>query len=190
MSTGIPQADISARGPLSRADFLALLYWFSDTRAVPEVRGICGLSRLTRLALILGEDTGLSREISPFFTFFTTPNGGVASLDVWTEFLALRDYQVLTPLPADEAMPPEEVKERRYLLENHIPAQERRHYPLPTFFERDVLTNKGTFFAAKREDQLVERRIRIFQALPDLNRLPLAELTERALPLVRVPAGR
>ncbi len=79
MSTGIPQAEISARGPLSRADFLALLYWFSDTRAVPEVNGICGLSRLTRLALILGEETGLSREIQPYFTFHPTPNGGVAT---------------------------------------------------------------------------------------------------------------
>lgn len=190
MSTGIPQAEISARGPLSRADFLALLHWFADTRAVPEVRGICGLSRLTRLALILGEDTGLSREIDPFFTFHTTPNGGVASLEVWTELLALRDYQVLKPLPADEPAPPEEAKERRFLLDNHIPAQERAHYPLPTFFERDVLTNKGTFFAAKREDQMVERRIRIFQKVPDLNRLSLAELTERALPLVRATAAR
>ena len=190
MSTGIPHAEISARGPLSRADFLALLYWFSDTRAVPEVNGICGLSRLTRLALILGEETGLSREIQPYFAFHPTPNGGVASLEIWTELLALRDYQVLLPLPADEPMPAEEAKERRYLLENHIPAQEQAHYPLPTFFERDVLTNKGTFFAAKREDQLIERRIKIFHTLPDLNRLTLAELTERALPLVRVPAGR
>ena len=103
---------------------------------------------------------------------------------------ALRDYQVLTPLPADEPAPPEEAKERRFLLDNHIPAQERAHYPLPTFFERDVLTNKGTFFAAKREDQLVERRVRIFQTVPDLNSLSLAELTERALPLVRVAATR
>ena len=190
MSTGIPQAEISQMGPLSRADFLALLHWFADTKAVPDVRGICGLSRLTRLALIVGEDTGLSREIKPFFTFHATPNGGVASADLWTEHLALRAYQVLQPLPADEPMPVEEIKERRYLLENHIPAQEHRDYPLPTFFERDVLTNKGTFFAAKREDQLVERRIRIFQTLPDLNRLPLAELTDRALPLLRVPAAR
>lgn len=190
MSTGIPHADIAARGPLSRADFLALLHWFADTRAVPEVCGICGLSRLTRLALILGEETGLSREIRPWFTFHATPNGGVASLEIWTELLALRDYQVLMPLTADEPMPSEEVKERRYLLENHIPPQEQKHYPLPTFFERDVLTNKGTFFAAKREDQLIERRVQIFQTIPDLNRLTLAELTERALPLVRVPAGR
>lgn len=190
MSTGIPQAEISQMGPLSRADFLALLHWFADTRAVPEVRGICGLSRLTRLALILGEDTGLSREIRPFFTFHAAPNGGIASVDVWTELLALRAYQVLQPVPADEAMPPEEIKERRYLLENHIPAQDHHDYPLPTFFERDVLTNKGTFFAAKREDQLVERRIRIFQNLPDLNRLSLAELNDRALPLLRVPAAR
>lgn len=190
MSTGIPHADISARGPLSRADFLALLYWYADTRAVPEVRGIVGLSRLTRLALILGEDTGLSREIQPFFTFHATPNGGVASREVWTELLALRDYQVIQPLPGDEPMPPEELKERRYLLEIHIPTQEHADYPLPTFSERDVLTNKGTFFAAKREDHLVERRVGIFQSVPDLNRLPLAELTERALPLVRIPAER
>lgn len=190
MSTGIPHAEISARGPLSRADFLALLHWFADTRAVPEVRGICGLSRLTRLAVILGEESGLSGEIRPFFTFHSTPNGGVASPELWTELLALRDYQVLLPLPADEAIPPEELKERRFLLENHIPPQEHADYPLPTFFERDVLTNKGTFFAAKREDQLIERRIRIFQTVPDLNRLPLAALTERALPLLRVPATR
>jgi len=190
VSTGVPQAEISAQGPLSRADFLALLYWFADTRAVPEVRGICGLSRLTRLALILGENTGLSREIDPYFTFHATPNGGVASADLWAEFLAIRDYQVITPLPADEPMPVEELKERRYLLENHIPPQEHADYPLPTFFERDVLTNKGTFFAAKREDQLVERRVRVFQTVPDLNQLSLAELTERALPLVRVPAAR
>jgi hypothetical protein len=190
VSTGIPQAEISQRGPLSRADFLALLYWFADTRAVPEVFGIRGLSCVTRLALILGEETGIAREIQPFFTFHPTPNGGVASVDVWTELLALRAYQVLEPLPADEPMPVEEVKERRFLLENHIPPQEQADYPLPTFFERDVLTNKGTFFAAKREDQLVERRIRIFQNLPELNRLPIAKLTARALPLLRVPVAR
>jgi len=190
VSTGIPQAEISQRGPLSRADFLALLYWFADSRAVPEVLGIRGLSRATRLALILGEETGMSREIEPFFTFHGTPNGGIASADVWTELLALRDYQVLEALPADEPMPPEEVAERRYLLDNHIPAPEQAHYPLPTWFERDVLTNKGTFFAAKREDQMIERRVRIFQALPEINRLPLEELTAKALPLIRVPAAR
>ena len=190
MSTGIPHAEISQRGPLSRADFLALLYWFADTRAVPDVLGISGLSRLTRIAAILGEDSGLAREIQPFFTFHATPDGGIASVDVWTELLALRAYQVLEPLPADEPMPREEVQERRYLLENHIPLQEHVDYPLPTFFERDVLTNKGTFFAAKREDQLIERRVRIFQTITELNRLPLEELTTRALPLIRVPAVR
>lgn len=190
MSTGIPHAEISQRGPLSRADFLALLYWFADTRAVPEVFGIRGLSRATRLALILGEETGMSREIQPFFTFHATPEGGIASAELWTELLALRAYQVLEPLPADEPMPPEEISERRYLLEHHIPAPEQRDYPLPAWFERDVLTNKGTFFAAKREDQMIERRVRIFQTLPELNRLPLEELTSRALPLVRVPATR
>ena len=82
MSTGIPQADISQRGPLSRADFLALLFWFADSRAVPEVRGIRGLSRLTRLALILGDESGMAREIQPFFTFHPTPNAGIASLEV------------------------------------------------------------------------------------------------------------
>ena len=190
MSTGIPHAEITQRGPLSRADFLALLYWFADTRAVPDVSGIRGLSRVTRIALILGEETGLSREIEPFFSFHATPNGGIASADLWTELLALRDYQVLEALPADEPMPPEEIAERRYLLESHIPVPEHRHYPLPTWFERDVLTNKGTFFAAKREDQMIERRVRIFQTLPELNRLPLDELTARALPLIRVPATR
>lgn len=190
MSTGIPQAEISQRGPVSRADFLALLHWFADTRGVPEVLGIRGLSRLTRLAVILGDETGFSKEIQPFFTFHATPSGGIASVDVWTELLALRAYQVLEPLPADEPMPAEEVKERRYLLENHIPPQEHSDYPLPTYFERDVLTNKGTFFAAKREDQLIERRIQILKSLPELNRLPLAELTARALPLLRVPAAR
>ena len=190
MSTGIPQAEISQRGPLSRADFLALLYWFADDRAVPEVYGIRGLSRMTRIALILGEETGMSREIQPFFTFHATPNGGIASSDVWTELLALRAYQVLEPLQADEPLPSEEVAERRYLLEHHIPAPEHAHYPLPTWFERDVLTNKGTFFAAKREDQMIERRVRIFQTLPELNRLSLAELTAKAQPLVRVPAAR
>ncbi|HEV8128413.1 MAG TPA: hypothetical protein VGQ14_02025 [Candidatus Eisenbacteria bacterium] len=190
MSTGIPQAEISQRGPLSRADFLALLYWFADSHAVPEVIGIRGLSRVTRLAAILGDETGMSREIDPFFTFHATPDGGIASTDLWTELLALRDYQVLETLPADEGMPSEEIAERRYLLENHIPAPEHRHYPIPTWFERDVLTNKGTFFAAKREDQTIERRVRIFQTLPELNRLPLDELTARALPLIRVPATR
>jgi hypothetical protein len=175
---------------LSRADFLALLYWFTDTRAVPEVLGIRGLSRATRLAAILGEETGMSREIQPFFTFHATPDGGIASEDLWTELLALRAYQVLEPLPADEAMPPEEVKERRWLLENQIPLQDHADYPLPTWFERDVLTNKGTFFAAKREDQMIERRVRVFQTLPELNALPLADLTARALPLLRVPVPR
>jgi hypothetical protein len=190
VSTGIPHADISQRGPLSRADFLALLFWFADTKAVPEVIGIRGLSRLTRIALLLGEETGLAREISPFFTFHVTPGGGIASVDVWTELLALRAYQVLEPLPADEPAPPQEAAERRYLLEHHIPRQEHDDYPLPTFFERDVLTNKGTFFAAKREDQMVERRIQALKRVPELERLPLEELTARALPLAGVPAAQ
>ena len=190
MSTGIPQADISQRGPLSRADFLALLFWFADTRAVPEVIGIRGLSRLTRIAVILGEETGLAREIQPFFTFHVTPGGGIASADVWTELLALRAYQVLEPLPADEPAPPEEAAERRYLLEHHIPRQEHHDYPLPTYFKRDVLTNKGTFFAAKREDQLIERRIQVLKRVPELERLSLEELTARGLPLAAVPATR
>lgn len=189
MSTGIPHADISQRGPLSRADFLELLYWFADTRAVPDVVGIRGLSRVTRLALILGEETGIAREIDPFFTFHATPDGGIASVDVWTELLALRAYQVLEQLPADEPMPPQEIAERRYLLEHHIPRPEHVDYPLPTFFERDVVTNKGTFFAAKREDQLIERRIQILKRVPELERLPLDELSARALRLVRVPAA-
>ena len=190
MSTGIPYASVAAIGPLSRAEFLMLLYWFADTRAVPEVCGIRGLSRLTRLAAIFGEETGLASEIDPFFTFHATPGGGIASADVWYELLALRAYQIITPLPADEAMPPEEGKERRYLLENHIPPQEHDDYPMPTFFERDTLTNKGTFFGAKREDQMIERRVRVFQTVPELNRLPLAELNARALALVRVASAR
>ena len=47
-----------------------------------EVRGIRGLSRLTRLALILGDESGMAREIQPFFTFHPTPNAGIASLEV------------------------------------------------------------------------------------------------------------
>ena len=190
MSTGIPFASVAAIGPLSRAEFLMLLYWYADSRAVPEVCGIRGLARLTRLAVILGEETGLARELDPFFTFHTTPTGGIASADVWYELLALRAYQIVEPLAADEPMPQEEVKERRYLLENHIPAHEHADYPIPAFFERDVLTNKGTFFGAKREDQLIERRVRIFQTVPELNRLPLADLTARAMPLVRAAVPR
>jgi len=53
-----------------------------------------------------------------------------------------------------------------------------------------VLTNKGTFFAAKREDQMVARQIAVFKTVVDLARLPLAELTARALPNLRVPAAR
>jgi len=190
LSSGIPHANIAATGPLTRGDFLMLLYWNADTRAVPHVRGIAGLSRLTRLALILGEETGASREISPFFTFHPTPQGGVASEDVWTELLSLRAYQVVTPLVEDVPAPSEERTERTFLLEKFIPAHERGHYPLPTFHERDVLTNKGTFFAAKREDQMVERRIQAFQKIVGLNALPLSELTERAMPYLRQVASR
>ena len=190
MSSGIPHANIAAQGPLTRGDFLMLLYWFADTRAVPEVVGIRGLSRLTRLAMIFGDETGLGREIKPFFTFHATPKGGIASPELWTELLALRAYQVIQPLPADEVPPPEELEERRWMLETQIPPHEHEDYPLPTFFERDVLTNKGTFFAAKREDQMIERRIRMFQGVPAANALSLSELTARARVLLRVPAGR
>jgi hypothetical protein len=159
MSTAIPQANIAATGPLTRGDFLMLIYWYADTNAVPEVLGIAGLSRVTRLALILGEETGLNREIQPFFAFRAAPGGGIASEEVWTEVLGLREYQVLKTLPSDAPMPSEETSERKFLLEKHIPPHERVHYPVPTQPERDVLTNKGTFFAAKREDQLQTRRI-------------------------------
>ncbi len=190
MSSGIPHANIAATGPLTRGDFLMLLYWNADTRAVPHVKGITGLSRLTRLALILGEETGASREISPFFTFHSTPQGGVASVDLWTELLSLRAYQVITPLAEDAPTPPEERSERAFLLEKFIPAHEREHYPMPTFFERDVLTNKGTFFAAKREDQMVERRIQAFQSIVELNDLTLADLTARASRHLRQTVSR
>lgn len=184
MSTGIPAATIAAAGPLTRGDFIVQLYWFADTNAVPEVIGIRGLSRLTRIAMILGEDLGVSRTIQPFFTFHRTPAGGIASPELWTELLALRAYQVLKPLPAGEPMPLEEIEERRYLLEHHIPAHERGHYPLPTQFERDVLTNKGTFFAAKREDQTIQRWVAAFKTVAELNRLPLPALTARAAPML------
>jgi hypothetical protein len=87
-------------------------------------------------------------------------------------------------------MPPEEIEERRYLLEHHIPAHERSHYPMPTSFERDVLTNKGTFFAAKREDQTIQRWIAVYRTVAELNRLPMSDLTARALPLVGAHAAR
>ena len=190
MSGSIPHGNITASGPMTRGDLLMLLYWFSDTNAVPEVRGIRGLSRLTRMALILGHETGLDSEIRPYFTFHATPQGGVASVGVWEELLHLRAYQVTVPLPAMEPMPKEEMAERKYLLEEHIPPHERHEYPLPTEFERDVLTNKGTFFAAKREDQSVAKRIAVLKRAASLERLPLAELNAMALPLVRVPAGR
>jgi hypothetical protein len=61
---------------------------------------------------------------------------------------------------------------------------------VPAHLERDVLTNKGTFFAAKREDQLVTRRIEVLKTVPGLNALPLAELTARAASFLGVPAGR
>jgi hypothetical protein len=190
VSSGIPHANIAAQGPLSRGDFLMLLYWFADTKAVPEVIGIRGLSRLTRLAAILGDETGLAREIRPFFTFHATPDGGLASVDVWRELLGLRSYQVVKALPADEPMPKEETSERRYLLEKQIPPHERGDYPMPPFFERDVLTNKGTFFAAKREDQQVERRIAVLKTVVELNQLPLEELTARAVAALKVPVAR
>jgi hypothetical protein len=190
LSSGIPHANIAASGPLTRGDFLMLLYWNADTRAVPHVRGIAGLSRLTRLALILGEETGASREITPFFAFHATPQGGIASVDVWTELLSLRAYQVVKPLAEDAPAPAEERSERSLLLETFIPAHERAHYPVPSIHERDVLTNKGTFFAAKREDQMVERRIQAFQKIVALNDLPLAELTDRAMPYLRQVAAR
>ena len=190
MSTAIPHSNITATGPMTRGDFLLMLYWYADTNAVPGVVGIRGLSVLTRLALILGSEEGLDRVIKPFFTFHAAPSGGVASADVWTELLGLRSYEIVTPLPVDEPMPPEELAERRYLLEKHIPVHERPLYPMPTQYERDVLTNKGTFFAAKREDQMVARQIGVFKTVADLARLPLAELTARALPYLRVPAAR
>ena len=190
MSTAVPPSTIRLIGPMTRGDFLLLLYWFADTSAVPEVVGIRGLSRLTRLSLILGEELGLRQTIQPWFEYHRTPSRGIASPEVWAELLALRDYQVLKPLPADDPMPPEEIDERRYLLEHHIPPHERAHYPLPTVFERDVITNKGTFFAAKREDQTIERSIATFKTVQELNRLPLADLTARALPLLGAHAAR
>lgn len=190
MSGSIPHGNITATGPMTRGDLLMMLYWFSDTSAVPEVRGIRGLSRLTRMALILGHETGLDAEIRPYFTFHVTPQGGIASVGVWQELLNLRAYQVTVPIPSLEPMPREEISERRYLLEEHIPAHERAEFPLPDGFERDVLTNKGTFFAAKREDQAVGKRIEVFKRAASLERLPLTELTAMALPLVRVPVGR
>lgn len=186
MSTGsIPHAPIVMTGPLTRGDFLMQLYWFADLVAVPEVRGITGLSRLTRLAVILGEESGLAREIDPYFTFHQTPSGGIASQDVWSGLEALRAYQILAPHRSDDALPREEIDERKYLLESVIPPAERRQYPMPAFLERDVLTNKGTFFAAKREDQTTQRRVEILKQTAALNELPLAELTARALPLLR-----
>lgn len=190
MSTAVPPSTIRLTGPMTRGDFLLLLHWFADTSAVPEVVGITGLSRLTRLSLILGEELGLKGTIQPFFEYHRTPSGGIASHEVWAELLALREYQALKPLRADGPIPPEEIEERRYLLERHIPAHERAHYPLPTFLERDVLTNKGTFFAAKREDQTIQRWIATFKSTAELNRLPLAQLTARALPFVGAHATR
>ena len=175
---------------MTRGDLLMLLYWFADTLAVPETRGIRGLSRLTRLALVLGHETGLDREIDPWFTFHATPSGGVASPGVWAELLALREYQVVIPVPALEAMPAEETAERTWMLENLIPPHEREDYPMPRDLERDLMTNKGTFFAAKREDQLIARRVATFKSVVELERLPLSELNARALPLVRSAAAK
>ena len=36
MSTEVPPSPIRLTGPLTRGDFLLLLYWFADTNAVPE----------------------------------------------------------------------------------------------------------------------------------------------------------
>lgn len=188
MSSGIPEATITSTGPMTRGDFLLMLYWFADTRAVPEVIGIAGLARLTRLAAILGEETGARGEIAPFFEFHKTPAGGIASREVWTELLALRAYGVLHPHRSDEPMPPEETSERAFLIERFIPVHERSHYPMPKGPERDVLTNKGTFFAAKREDQMLQRWIAVFKGVATLNGLPLADLTARALPLASAAA--
>lgn len=190
MSTAVPPSTIRISGPMTRGDFLLLLYWFADTSAVPEVVGIAGLSRITRLSLILGEELGLKATIQPFFEYHRTPSGGIASAEVWSELLALRDYQVLKTLRSDDPLPPAEIEDRRYLLERHIPPHERAHYPLPTFLERDVLTNKGTFFAAKREDQTIQRWIGTFKTVAELNRLPLADLTARAIPLLGAHAAR
>jgi len=190
LSGSVPHGNITASGPMTRGDLLMLLYWFSDTSAVPEVRGIRGLSRLTRMAIILGKETGLDRDIQTYFHFHVTPQGGIASVGVWEELLRLRSYQVTVPLRCPEPMPKEEMAERKYLLDEHIPPHERSEFPLPTEYERDVLTNKGTFFAAKREDQMVGRRIDVLKRAASLEKLPLAELTAMALPLVRVPAGR
>lgn len=190
MTTAIPASNIAATGPLTRGDLLMMIYWFSDTNSVPKVVGVTGLSRLTRLALIMGSETGLDQTIDPYFTFHAAPGGGIASVDLWTELLGLRAYQAVKPMVEEEPMPPEELAERRFMLEKFIPAHERSHYPLPTALERDVLTNKGTFFAAKREDQMVGRRIAVFKGVPALANLPLAELTARALPYLRASAAR
>jgi len=190
VTTAIPSSNIAATGPLTRGDFLMLLYWFAETNAVPEVVGIQGLSRLTRLALILGEESGMNREVSPFFNFHATPGGGIASAGVWAELLGLRAYQVVTPLDSGEPMPAEETAERRYLLDKQIPAHEHKHYPIPARLDRDVLTNKGTFFAAKREDQMVVRRIAVFKSVAELNRLDLAELTAKACQYLATSAAR
>ena len=190
MSSEVPPSPIRLSGPMTRGDFLLLLYWFADTYAVPEVRGISGLSRLTRLSLLLGEELGIKNTIQPYFEYYRTPSGGIASPEVWSELLALRAYQTLATLPADESMPNEEIEERKYLLEHHIPVHERGHYPMPKWFERDVLTNKGTFFAAKREDQTIQRWVATFKTTAELNQLPLADLTARAMPLVAAHAAR
>jgi hypothetical protein len=108
----------------------------------------------------------------------------VASTDVWAGLLALRSYQVVATFDADEPMPAEELEERKFILDRHIPAPERKDFPMPRFLERDVLTNKGTFFAAKREDQTTQKRVEILKSVSALNRLSLGELTARALPLL------
>ena len=190
MSGNIPHATIAATGPLTRGDFLMLLHWYADTNSVPEVVGIRGLSRLTRLALILGRETGLDREIQPYFSFHAAPGGGVASVEVWSELLSLRSYQIVHTDPTGEPMPPEELAERRFLLERHIPPHEHADFPLPAGLERDVLTNKGTFFAAKREDQLVGRRIAALKTVAELNRLSLPDLSAQAMKFLPALAAR
>jgi hypothetical protein len=145
LSSGIPHANIAATGPVTRGDFLMLLFWYADTRAVPHVRGIAGLARLTRLALIVGEETGMSRDAAPFFEFHAIPTGGIVSPDLWTELLALRAYQVIQALPEPAATPPEEASEREFMLAKFIPAHERAHYPMPThFWPRSTTSSSNT----------------------------------------------
>jgi hypothetical protein len=164
-----------------------LLYWNADTRAVPHVRGIAGLARLTPSAHP-GRGNRGEPQIAPFFRFTRRrrrhrERGRLDGTPLAPRLSGAEAARGRTPAPAEE-------RERAYLLEKQIPAHEREHYPMPTFFERDVLTNKGTFFAAKREDQMVERRIQAFHEIVDLNELPLAELTAKASRYLRQTASR